>query len=66
MPLEGLWWADDMTKFTVEDKSNWKWTMMILMPEFVTDDMYNEGRDEAFRQKGNEYINKIRSLLLRV
>src|SRR5687767_5750332 len=33
MPLEGLWWADDMTTFTVEDKSNWKWTMMIMQPE---------------------------------
>ncbi|HSM24010.1 MAG TPA: hypothetical protein VK856_04025, partial [Anaerolineaceae bacterium] len=29
MPLEGLWWADDMSSFSVEDKSNWKWTMMI-------------------------------------
>ena len=30
MPLEGLWWAEDMTKFTPEDKSNWKWTVMIM------------------------------------
>jgi len=36
MPLEGLWWADDMSTFTVTDKSNWKWTMMIMQPEFVT------------------------------
>jgi hypothetical protein len=35
MPLEGLWWADDMSKFSVADKSNWKWTMMILQPDFV-------------------------------
>lgn len=24
MPLEGLWWIDDMSRFTVEDKSQWK------------------------------------------
>jgi hypothetical protein len=36
MPLEGLWWADDMSTFTVTDRSNWKWTMMIMQPEFVT------------------------------
>jgi hypothetical protein len=36
MPLEGLWWADDMTHFSVEDKSNWKWTVMIMQPAPVT------------------------------
>ncbi|MBL4808127.1 MAG: GyrI-like domain-containing protein [Rhodobacteraceae bacterium] len=38
MPLEGLWWADDMTHFTSDlDKSKWKWTMMIRQPDFITD-----------------------------
>ncbi len=32
MPLEGLWWADDMASFTRDDKDNWKWTMMIRQP----------------------------------
>ena len=39
MPLEGLWWADDMSKFTTEDKSNWKWTAMIVQPPFVGKEM---------------------------
>ena len=36
MPLEGLWWVDDMSKFSQDDKSDWKWTMMIMQPEFIT------------------------------
>ena len=36
MPLEGLWWADDMAQFSVNDKGRWKWTMMIMQPEFIT------------------------------
>jgi hypothetical protein len=36
MPLEGLWWADDMSAFVTSDKSNWKWTMMIMQPSFVS------------------------------
>lgn len=36
MPLEGLWWVEDMAQFTVEDKSDWQWTAMILQPEAVT------------------------------
>lgn len=36
MPLEGLWWTDDMAQFSVNDKGRWKWTMMIMQPEIVT------------------------------
>lgn len=39
MPLEGLWWTEDMARFSVEDKSDWLWTAMICVPEAVTDDM---------------------------
>lgn len=35
MPLEGLWWADDLSVFSAGDKSRWQWTMMILQPAFV-------------------------------
>lgn len=24
MPLEGLWWADDMSRFVADDKSRWR------------------------------------------
>src|SRR4051794_8633152 len=34
MPLEGLWWADDMSTFSGKDKTNWKWTQMIMQPDF--------------------------------
>ncbi|MEJ2745899.1 MAG: GyrI-like domain-containing protein [bacterium] len=36
MPLEGLWWADDMTAFKTGKKSKWKWTLMIMQPKYVT------------------------------
>lgn len=40
-PLEGLWWAADMDVFTVSlDKSAWDWTMMIMTPDWVTQEMY--------------------------
>ena len=39
-PLEGLWWAEDMESFTIKrDKSTWDWTMMILQPEWITQEM---------------------------
>ncbi|MDO8847680.1 MAG: GyrI-like domain-containing protein [Coriobacteriia bacterium] len=42
MPLEGLWWADDMSDFTTGDRSGWLWTMMIMQPDFVTREMVDE------------------------
>ncbi len=34
-PLEGLWWADDMTSFASGDKSKWSWTAMIMQPDWI-------------------------------
>lgn len=39
-PLEGLWWADDPADFISRNKAAWKWTMMIMVPNFVTEEMY--------------------------
>lgn len=35
MPLEGLWWADDMAAFQRDEKQQWLWTMMIMQPQGV-------------------------------
>jgi hypothetical protein len=35
MPLEGLWWADDMSTFLSRKKDEWSWTMMILQPDWI-------------------------------
>jgi len=42
MPLEGLWWAHDMSEFDPADKSNWLWTAMISLPDAVTASMADE------------------------
>jgi hypothetical protein len=52
LPLEGLWWADDMSAFSVDDKSDWKWTLMIRQPEFVSSALVWEAVEQV-RQKKN-------------
>lgn len=39
MPLEGLWWTDRMEEFSLDRKSDWKWTAMIMQPEPVTEEL---------------------------
>ncbi|SFS03770.1 hypothetical protein SAMN04487846_1704 [Microbacterium sp. cf046] len=42
MPLEALWWSDDMESFTSRrDKSHWQWTAMILTPDWITQDQFD-------------------------
>jgi hypothetical protein len=35
-PLEGLWWAADLSSFAIEDKTAYDWTLMIRQPAAVT------------------------------
>jgi len=47
-PLEGLWWADDLAAFTERrDKALWRWTMMILVPDWVSDEVMAHARETA-------------------
>jgi hypothetical protein len=42
-PLEGLWWAEDMEAFTsMRDKDLWSWTMMIMAPDWITKELFQE------------------------
>lgn len=36
-PLEGLWWAEDLGSFREGDRSRWQWTMLIAVPDTVTE-----------------------------
>jgi len=48
MPLEGLWWADDMATFTAaRDKSRWDWTLMIMIPDWTTPDMVSAAIEQV-------------------
>lgn len=60
MPLEGLWWVDNMEDFTIEDKSGWKWTVMMRQPDFVTRNMINKAMDEVEKKKDPPALSKIR------
>lgn len=60
LPLEGLWWAEDMTRFNAEDKSNWLWTMMIRQPDFVTEAMVDEALAAVQKKKNPPALEKVR------
>ena len=60
-PLQGLWWAEDMTAFTVEDqKDEWLWTMMIMQPPLITLDQVNTAIQMVQNKKNPVALPKLR------
>jgi hypothetical protein len=60
MPLEGQWWTPDMATFSTDDKSQWDWTMMIVVPEQATAQVVEDARAEATKKKGMAAIGEVR------
>ncbi len=51
MPLESIWWSDDMVDFALANKSKWKWTAMIMQPPFITTRLLKAASAELTRKK---------------
>lgn len=60
MPLEGLWWADDMSQFNTNNKEAWDWTMMVMQPEFVTAEMFTGALPEVEKKKKLAALSRVR------
>jgi hypothetical protein len=52
MALEGLWWVEE-GEFTMERKDNWSWTVMILQPNHITLEMFEEARAQVRAKRGD-------------
>jgi hypothetical protein len=59
-PLEGLWWAEEMSTFRAGDKSDWDWTMMIRQPDTVTGDLFAHVVDEVAAKKSMPAAKELR------
>ena len=46
-PLEGLWWSERLGSFAERSKAEWRWTMMIRQPGWVTADLVDSVREKA-------------------
>ncbi|HEX6231509.1 MAG TPA: GyrI-like domain-containing protein [Jiangellaceae bacterium] len=61
MPLEGLWWADDMEAFTAaRDKSLWDWTLMIMVPDWIDQDLFTTAVQRAGTKNRPHRLDEVR------
>lgn len=60
-PLEGLWWAEDLSVFTTRrDKSLWSWTLLLLVPAWVPDDLVVAAREKVRAKGAPERLDDVR------
>lgn len=60
-PLEGVWWAQDMDSFTVlRDKSQWDWTMMLMVPDWIDRASYLSAVEQAGAKNAPHRLDEVR------
>lgn len=60
MALEGLWWVEDGF-FDITVKDNWFYTLMIMQPDVINNDVFEDARGQVRKKKGDsEILNKVR------
>ncbi|HBP00240.1 MAG: hypothetical protein UU48_C0004G0080 [Candidatus Uhrbacteria bacterium GW2011_GWF2_41_16] len=60
LPLEGLWWADDMSAFKTGKRDDWKWTLMIMQPEMVSEEYVKRAIEQVEKKKNPVALSKLR------
>jgi hypothetical protein len=60
-PLEGLWWAEDMSLFTAaRDKSRWSWTLLIMVPDWIGADLFLAAKEQSGTRKPAARLADVR------
>jgi hypothetical protein len=60
MALEGLWWVEDGF-FDITVKDNWFYTLMIMQPEVITKELFEDAREQVRKKKGDSpLLSKVK------
>lgn len=59
MPLEGLWDAKDFSVYEKNIRQDWKWTLLILQPDFVKAKDLSDAKKVLKSKRENPVIDKV-------
>ena len=61
MALEGLLWLTEGDVFDINIKDNWSYTLMIMQPEVIAKEIFEEAREQVRKKKGDsESLSRLR------
>ncbi len=58
--LEGLWWVDSNKPFSEVPREEWRWKLLIRMPEFVNAQIVEKAKTAVIKKKGIELVKEIK------
>jgi len=58
--LEGLWWVESDKPALEVPREEWRWKLLIRMPDFVTSEMVDKAKEEVFKKKRMKLIKEIK------
>ncbi len=61
-PVEGLWWSGsgDGKDFDMTRPGDWRWTVMLRVPDFVTPEFFSQVVDECINSKHDDVYRNAR------
>ncbi len=59
MALEGLWWTEK-GEFDFDKKEDWRWTVMMMQPNHITEEMYQKAVQQAREKRPSATFSKVR------
>lgn len=59
-PLEGLWWSEDLDAFTQNRRDEWCWTMMIMVPNWISGEDFVRAMEGTSRKKADLDFSALR------
>ncbi|MDR2719912.1 MAG: GyrI-like domain-containing protein [Nitrososphaerota archaeon] len=59
MPLESLWWLDNMKEFATTPPNEWRWTNMIMQPPYIQERYVKTAIEQVIKKKELSAIDKI-------
>ena len=62
MPLEGHWYCENIEEFSLDNRDEWLWEMMIALPDFVTQDKLDLATENLKKKKNPISLDKVESI----
>jgi hypothetical protein len=59
MTLEGLWWVEG-GEFDITNPANWRYTVMIMQPDHISQEMYQEALAQLRKKKPSPALDLLR------
>jgi hypothetical protein len=59
LAIEGLWWTEPAGSFSMEQRENWLWTMMLSIPEFIPEPLIQTFGSELMRKKSIPQMEQV-------